>query len=57
MKSAFDLKLGMSGDELAELAKSKRGEKVSEYKVIALSCEILDFKQNATPAQSAQKAL
>lgn len=31
------------------------GEKVSEYKVIALSCEILDFKQNATPAQNPQK--
>lgn len=33
----------------------RSGEKVSEYKVIALGCEILDFKQNATPAQNPQK--
>ena len=37
-----------------EYQNQSRG-KVSEYKVIALSCEILDFKQKSTTEQNPQK--
>ena len=40
---------------LSEYQKNS-GEKVIEYKIIALSCEIVDFKQSGTSAQAAPPA-
>lgn len=43
MKSAFDLKLGMSGDELAELTKSKGLERIKATGEIFTPSEIVRF--------------